>query len=155
MHVSNIDTPLGLMQVSSDDRVVYRLEFVDHTFPFIPGKTDPAKQIEMELKRYFAGKTLEFITPLLPMGSPFQMDVWEELRKIPRGETRSYADIARAVGKPSAYRAVGSANGANPIAIVIPCHRVINSNGDLGGYASGLKRKEWLLNHEKHRQVSL
>lgn len=84
------------------------------------------------------------------MGSPFQTSVWEQLRKIPPGKTCSYADIALALGKPAAYRAVAQANGANQLAIIIPCHRVINSSGELGGYGGGVARKEWLLNHEKN-----
>jgi AraC family transcriptional regulator of adaptative response/methylated-DNA-[protein]-cysteine methyltransferase len=97
---------------------------------------------------YFSGVNHEFITPLALLGSPFQVQVWEELIRIPKGETRSYAQLASAIGRPSAYRAVARANGANQIAIVIPCHRVINSSGELGGYGGGIKRKQWLLDHE-------
>lgn len=163
LKASWIDTPLGPMLVVADDEMLYLLEFVDRRglekeierlrkktkLPIIPGKTNPAKQIEVELEGYFSGKIQEFKTPLLLIGSPFQKRVWEELQKIPRGETRSYAEIAAAIGKPSAFRAVALANGANQFAIVIPCHRVINSNGDLGGYGGGIKRKEWLLKHER------
>jgi len=163
LKASWIDTPLGPMLTVSDDEALYLLEFVDRRglekeiqrlrkktkLPIIPGKPNPARQIEAELKGYFSGKIQEFKTPLFLIGSPFQKRVWEELQKIPRGETRSYAEIAKAIGKPSAFRAVALANGANQIAIVIPCHRVINSNGNLGGYGGGLKRKEWLLKHER------
>jgi len=158
-----IDTPLGPMLAVADDEALYLLEFVERRglekeierlrkkmkLPIIPGKPNPAKQIETELEAYFSGKIQEFKTPLFLIGSPFQKRVWEELQKIPRGDTRSYAEIAKAIGKPSAFRAVALANGANQIAIVIPCHRVINSNGDLGGYGGGIKRKEWLLKHER------
>lgn len=85
------------------------------------------------------------------MGSPFQKLVWEELISIPYGQTRTYAEQAAAIGKYKAYRAVANANGANQIAIVIPCHRIINSNGDIGGYGGGITRKQWLINHEKQR----
>ena len=88
-------------------------------------------------------------------GTPFQKLVWQGLEKIPFAKTVSYGDVARAVGKPKAYRAVGNANHKNPIAIIIPCHRVIGSDGSLVGYGSGLWRKEWLLNHEKRMEVSL
>ncbi len=158
-----IDTPLGPMLAVADDEALCLLEFIDRRglekeierlrkktkLPIIPGKSNPTQQIEKELREYFAGINQEFKTPLLLLGSPFQKRVWEELQKIPSGETRSYAEIAKAIGKPSAFRAVALANGANQIAIVIPCHRVINSNGDLGGYGGGIKRKEWLLKHER------
>jgi AraC family transcriptional regulator of adaptative response/methylated-DNA-[protein]-cysteine methyltransferase len=164
LKASWIDTPLGPMLVIADDKMLHLLEFVDRRglekeierlrkktkLPIIPGKPNPAKQIEIELEGYFSSKIQEFKTPLLLIGSPFQKRVWEELQKIPKGETRSYAEIAVAIGKPSAYRAVALANGANQFAIVIPCHRVINSNGDLGGYGGGIKRKEWLLKHERN-----
>ena len=163
LKTSWIDTPLGRMLVVADDEGLYLLEFVDRRGlekeierlkkktkrPIIPGKPNPAKQIEEELEGYFSGKIREFKTPLLLIGSPFQKRVWEELQKIPKGETRSYTEIAKAIGKPSAFRAAGSANGANQLAIVIPCHRVINSNGGLSGYGGGIKRKEWLLKHER------
>jgi AraC family transcriptional regulator of adaptative response/methylated-DNA-[protein]-cysteine methyltransferase len=88
------------------------------------------------------------LAPFLLFGSLFQKEVWEELKKIPQGETRSYRDISKALGRKSSFRAVAQANGANQLAIVIPCHRVINANGELGGYSSGVIRKKWLLNHE-------
>lgn len=158
-----IDTPLGPMLTVADKEALYLLEFVNRRGlekeierlrkktkrPIIPGKPKPAVQIEEELKEYFSDSIQEFKTPLQLLGSPFQQRVWEELQKIPSGETRSYAEIAKTIGKPSAFRAVARANGANQIAIVIPCHRVINSNGDLGGYGGGIKKKEWLLKHER------
>jgi O-6-methylguanine DNA methyltransferase len=128
----------------------YFLEFLNLNDRYFEKDLEDA--IMRELEAYFAGIIQEFKTPLFLfslIGSPFQKRVWEELQKIPRGETRSYAEIAKAIGKPSAFRAVALANGANQIAIVIPCHRVINSNGDLGGYGGGIKRKEWLLKHER------
>lgn len=163
LNTSWIDTPLGPMLAVGDDRALYLLEFIDRRglekeierlrkktkLPIVPGRPNPIKQIEDELEEYFSGRIQEFKTPLFLLGSPFQKSVWEELQKIPRGETRSYAEIAKAIGKPSAFRAVALANGANQFAIVIPCHRVINSNGDLGGYGGGIKRKEWLLKHER------
>ena len=115
----------------------------------IPGITAPIRTIERELSEYFEGVRQEFQTPLFFLGSPFQKRVWEELRKIPSGETRSYLDIATLIGKPTAFRAVANANGANQLAIVIPCHRVINTNGELGGYGGGIARKKWLIDLEK------
>jgi len=163
LKASWLDTPLGPMVAIADDDALYLIEFVDRRglekeierlrkktkLPIVPGKSSPINQIERELEDYFSGKLKEFKTPLFLLGSPFQKRVWEELQKIPSGETKSYAEMAKAIGKPSAFRAVGHANGSNQFAIVIPCHRVINSNGSLCGYAGGLKRKEWLLKHER------
>lgn len=107
-----------------------------------------ARAAERELAEYFAGKRRNFKLKLAPQGTEFQQRVWAQLKKIPYGKTVSYQELARAVGKPRAVRAVASACGANPIAIVIPCHRVIRSDGSLGGYASGVKVKQALLEFE-------
>jgi O-6-methylguanine DNA methyltransferase len=101
-----------------------------------------------ELRRYFAGERVQFSCALDLHGTPFQLAVWRELCRIPYGETRSYGEIACAIGKPNAARAVGAANGANPVAIIVPCHRVIGSNGALTGYGGGLPTKFWLLSLE-------
>lgn len=108
-------------------------------------KSGPLAKAVDELARYMAGERLQFTCPLDMRGTPFQVAVWQELLRIPYGETRSYLDIAQAIGRPAAVRAVGAANGANPIAIIVPCHRVIGSNGSLTGYGGGLHAKEWLL----------
>ncbi|HWC77157.1 MAG TPA: methylated-DNA--[protein]-cysteine S-methyltransferase, partial [Blastocatellia bacterium] len=105
----------------------------------------PLREVSAQLKSYFNGKLREFDLPLLPRGTPFQLEVWKALRGIPFGETISYAELARRIGKPSAMRAVGAANGQNPISIVIPCHRVIGSDGSLTGYGGGMERKAYLL----------
>ena len=158
-----LDTPLGPMLAVADEQALYLLEFVDRRglekeiwrlrqktkSAIIPGRTEPINRIERELKEYFSGKLIKFTTPLFFIGSPFQKKIWEELKKIPSGETRSYAELAAAIGVPSAFRAVAQANGANQLAIVIPCHRVINKNGELGGYGGGVMRKKWLIKHEK------
>lgn len=145
-----IDTPLGQMLAVADDGALHLLEFVHARKPskLSLGKTKPIEQIELELKQYFAKKLQKFKTPLLLSGTPFQKQVWEELQKIPFGETCSYAEIAAAIGKPLAFRAVAQANAANRFAIIIPCHRVINQNGALGGYSGGIEKKEGLLKHE-------
>lgn len=110
--------------------------------------------METELNAYFAGARQAFSVPLVYPGTPFQRRVWEELLTIPYGETRSYQEMAAAVGAPKAVRALGRANGMNRIAIVIPCHRVVNKNGALGGYGGGLRRKEFLLGLERrHRRT--
>lgn len=163
LKASWIDTLLGPMLAIGDEEALYLLEFVDRRglekeiermrkktkAAIIPGRTWPIDSIESELKKYFEGSLKTFKTPLFLLGSPFQKQVWEELKKIPPGTTRSYSDIAIAIGRPSAFRAVAQANGANQLAIIIPCHRVINSNGEIGGYAGGIARKKWLLYHEK------
>ncbi len=163
LKASWLDTPLGPMIAIADEKDLYLLEFVDRRglekeverlrkktkSAIIPGHTLPINSIEKELQHYFEGTLAEFKTPLFFLGSPFQKRVWQELKKIPFGNTRSYLEIAIAIGKPTAYRVVAQANGANQFAIIIPCHRVINTNGELGGYGGGLSRKKWLLNHEK------
>ena len=163
LKASWIDTPLGPMIAISDEKVLYLLEFVDRRglereverlrkkikAAIIPGHTEPIRLLENELKKYFEGTLIKFKTPLFFLGSLFQKRVWEELKKIPPGETRSYSEIATGIGQPTAFRAVANANGANQFAIIIPCHRVINANGELGGYGGGLTRKKWLIKHEK------
>lgn len=167
LKASWLDTKLGPMIAIADDEGLYLLEFVDRRglereierlriktkAAIIPGITDPIKSITRELKSYFEGTLTEFKTPLHILGSPFQRLVWEELMRIPYGQTRTYAAQAEAIRKTAAYRAVANANGANQIAIVIPCHRIINSNGELGGYGGGITRKQWLIDHEKQRFI--
>ena len=101
-----------------------------------------------QLSEYFAGTRTSFDLPLDPRGTPFELSVWKELRAIPYGATRSYSDIARRLGDPRATRAVGAANGKNPIPIIVPCHRVIGAHGELTGFGGGIDRKRWLLEHE-------
>lgn len=162
LKASWIDTRLGPMIAIADEACIYLLEFVDRRglereverlriktkAAIIPGVTDPIKSITLELESYFEGKLKKFNTPLHLLGSPFQKLVWDELMRIPYGQTRSYMAQATSIGKNKAYRAVANANGANQLAIIIPCHRIINSNGDLGGYGGGIARKQWLLEHE-------
>lgn len=108
-------------------------------------KVAPLQQAMDELNCYLAGEHVKFACPLDLHGTAFQVEVWQELYRIPYGETRTYAEIARSIGRPAAVRAVGAANGANPVAIIVPCHRVIGSNGTLTGYGGGLPTKAWLL----------
>jgi AraC family transcriptional regulator of adaptative response/methylated-DNA-[protein]-cysteine methyltransferase len=158
-----LDTRLGPMIAIANENGLYLLEFIDRRglereveslrtklkAAIIPGETPIIKSIESEIAQYFDGKNFSFKTPIHLIGSPFQKSVWEELRKIPPGETRSYLEIAKSLKKPTAFRAVAQANGANQLAIIVPCHRVINTNGELGGYGGGITRKRWLLEHEK------
>lgn len=106
-----------------------------------------------QLDDYFAGTSTAFDLPLAPRGTDFQRAVWHQLSAIPHGETRTYADLARALGQPTATRAVGAANGRNPLSIVVPCHRVVGSNGTLTGFAGGIEAKRWLLAHEGARLI--
>ena len=129
----------------NDDPARVRLQ------PRIEDKRHPLLlKAEAQLKDYFAGRLKKFDLPMDPQGTPFQRDVWRALLTIPFGETRSYADIAKQIGRPKAVRAVGAANGKNPLSIITPCHRVIGSNGKLTGFAGGLEAKACLLNLEKH-----
>lgn len=113
----------------------------------------PFHKVAQQLDEYFAGERVAFDVPLQPVGTEFQKNVWKALTKIPYGETWSYGQLARYIGKPKASRAVGAANGLNPIPIIIPCHRVIGSNGKLTGFGGGLETKEFLLSLESQRQT--
>jgi AraC family transcriptional regulator of adaptative response/methylated-DNA-[protein]-cysteine methyltransferase len=163
-----LETPVGPMLACAGDKGLCLLEFVDRRAlaaqletlrkrmrrPVTPGSNAHIERLESELDRYFKTGKAEFTVPLDAPGTDFQQDVWKALRKIPCGETRSYADIARAISKPAAVRAVARANGDNRIAILIPCHRVIGSDGTLTGYGGGLWRKEHLLHLEGARPKS-
>lgn len=163
LKASQIETPLGPMLAIADEEFLHLLEFGDgrdlaHKVEklsfktksnIFPGNTRLTQQITWELQEYFAGTLKRFKTPLYLLGSSFQQLVWSELLTVPYGQTKSYAEEAHAINKPTACRAVANANGANQIAIVIPCHRIINSNGGLGGYGGGVHRKKWLIEHEK------
>lgn len=109
----------------------------------------------LQLEEYFAGERHEFELPLDPVGTPFQQSAWMELRRIPYGETISYGEQARRLGDPNKSRAVGAANGRNPISIIVPCHRVVGANGSLTGFAAGVEAKAWLLHHEQGMQTLL
>jgi methylated-DNA-[protein]-cysteine S-methyltransferase len=106
-------------------------------------------EVRSQLAEYFAGERADFSVPLKPAGTPFQQRVWQRLREIPLGQTSSYGELAADIGQPTAVRAVGMANGRNPISIIVPCHRVVGSTGALTGYAGGLAAKRWLLDHER------
>ena len=156
-------TPLGAMVACATDQGVCLLEFADHKKSetdfdvllkkfdavILPGENPYLIQMQHELEEYFEGKRKRFTVPLQPQGTEFQQSVWKILKEIPYGETRSYKQQAINLNNLKGIRAVASANGKNRIAIIIPCHRVIGENGDLTGYAGGLKRKSWLLDHER------
>ena len=154
------ESPLGPLTIFAGSGLLMGVEFGDNRADFealpprlrrsdrIQPHPDPAGAVSA-LRAYFAGNLQAVDTlDVDPMGTPFQLRVWTALRSVPAGRTASYTDIARAIGAPTATRAVGAANGANPIAIVVPCHRIIGSGGSLVGYGGGLDRKRWLLEHE-------
>ncbi|MFI1166257.1 methylated-DNA--[protein]-cysteine S-methyltransferase [Streptomyces sp. NPDC020801] len=149
-----IDSPYGPLTLVADDGVLCGLYMTDqrHRPPQEsfgdPGDTCFGEATE-QLEAYFAGRLREFTLQLRLLGTPFQRGVWEQLRRIPYGETRSYGQLADALGSPGASRAVGLANGRNPIGIIVPCHRVIGANGSLTGYGGGLSRKRRLLDFEQ------
>lgn len=167
LKVAELETPLGLVSAIADEEALYLLEFVSGSHiekkkakllrklnaMLVEGDAAPLKSIKKELEEYFNGKLREFKTPLKLLGTPFQKEVWQALRTIPLSKTCSYLELAAAIGRPLAIRAVANANAANQLSIIVPCHRVIYTGGGLGGYASGLDasgldRKKWLLSHE-------
>lgn len=158
-----IQTPVGPMMAGATSQGVCLLEFTDRKMlekqlatlrqrlktVIVPGESPHLSQLERELHAYFAGVREDFSVPLVAPGTAFQERVWEGLRKIPYGTTVTYAELARSVGKPKAIRALGTANGMNRIAILIPCHRVVRAGGEVGGYGGGRHRKEYLLALER------
>lgn len=161
--ITRIETPVGEMVAGATDDGVCLLEF--HDRKILPSEFDDLtkllettieegenkhlKALRKQLKEYFEGGRKEFSIPLVIPGRPFQQAVWKELQNIPYGATRTYMEQANALKSPESVRAVANANGMNRIAIIIPCHRVIGSDGHLTGYGGGLERKKWLLDHEK------
>lgn len=147
MYWQFIDSPLGLVKISATKHGISEIMFTD-----IQAKDMPSELTELaatQLQAYFSHSLQQFSLPLAAKGTVFQQQVWQALCTIPFGATCSYADIARGISNAKAVRAVGAANGRNPIAIVVPCHRVIGANGTLTGYAGGLDKKAWLLKHEQ------
>lgn len=161
--LNRILTDLGPMVVAASDQSIVLLEFADRRMletqlkrvqkhfktVFASGKNDVIEQCESELKQYFAGTLKEFMVPVESPGTEFQTSVWSQLRQVPYGKTTSYDRIARAIGRKGASRAIGTANGANRLAIIIPCHRLIRSDGSISGYGGRVWRKKWLLDHEQ------
>ena len=151
MHWSDVETPVGTLRLVADATGLRQVRLVGAPDAVPSGwvrSDDALAFVRAQLAEYFAGTRRAFDLPLAPEGSPFDHATWDALRGIPHGETISYAELARRVGRPGAARAVGGANGRNPLAIVIPCHRVVASDGTLGGYAGGLDMKRLLLSLE-------
>lgn len=164
---SYINTKLGPMLAIANETTLYLLEFMDkprlkdeieifclkNDCSIILGETLALLSIQQELNDYYSGTLKKFETPLCLSGTTFHIKVWQALLEIPYGETRSYAYIAGSINNKTAYRAVAQANARNRLAIIIPCHRVINSDGKLGGYAGGFDRKKWLIHHENYKET--
>ncbi|WP_420603369.1 methylated-DNA--[protein]-cysteine S-methyltransferase [Flagellimonas sp.] len=147
MELAYLQTPIGLAEFEGDENGLSAVRVLDQEKPIgiIPEALEDAVY---QFQEYFEGKRENFDLKLNPSGTDFQKNVWKLLQEIPFGKTVSYLELSKKLGDPKAIRAVASANGKNPLWIIVPCHRVIGSNGDLVGYAGGLHRKKWLLEHE-------
>ena len=151
-----LDSPVGPLSLAKNERgELTEIHFGGRTHDAWTRDDAAFDDAIKQLREYFGGKRRAFDLPLAPSGTPFQLSVWNELRAIPYGRTKSYLDIANAIGKPAACRAVGAANGANPLPIVVPCHRVIGSNGALTGFGGGIDVKRRLLALESGTQLLL
>ena len=153
MQYAVIDSPMGPLTVASTEKGIASIHFGNSLPAGIVADVSANRDTVDQLTEYFEGKRTQFELPLDVEGTPFQKAVWNELQRIPYGETRSYGEIAKAVGRPGAARAVGMANHDNPIAVVIPCHRVVGRDGSLTGYAGGLHLKEQLLSIERRHRT--
>lgn len=149
LHTAYYSSPIGLIEVKGNEDGIATLYFIDNK-PVPSDKIHSSlKECMYQLDEYFIGIRKEFGLKLNPEGTEFQKKVWKKLMDVPFGKTNSYLEISKKLGDANANRAVGTANGKNPISIIIPCHRIIGASGQLVGYSGGLWRKEWLLNHEK------
>ena len=145
---TTIETPVGYLELTCDQHFLLSVSFVEKPGVITDFQPDILQDSVVQILEYFDGKRKEFDLKLQPAGTDFQLKVWEEVKKVPFGKTVSYLDIAIKTGSKNNTRAVGLANGKNPIPIIIPCHRIIGTNGKLTGYAGGLERKKMLLQHE-------
>lgn len=153
MYYCYVDTPIGELLLAGTENALSLIGFPKGSMRRDPGpdwifKEEPFEKVRQQLREYFEGKRREFDIPLSLKGTDFQLSVWHELREIPYGTTVSYGEVAKRIDNPKAVRAVGAANGRNPIPIIVPCHRVIGSHGDLTGFGGGLDTKEALLRLE-------
>lgn len=148
MPVINYKTPVGIAQIAEDEGFITRIHITDDSLDATPATTPVLKMAVMQLDEYFAGTRKTFDLPIKQQGTDFQQQVWQQLQQIGYGKTISYAQQAANMNSPLAIRAIAAANGKNNLWVVVPCHRVIGSNGSLTGYAGGLWRKQWLLQHE-------
>jgi len=151
----SVETPIGTFECIATDDAVVALRPWRNGFSAPERRAPILVRAKQELEGYFAGERRAFSVPVAPRGTEFQRAVWTELQRIPAGATQSYGEIAMRLGLPNAARAVGRANATNPIAIIVPCHRVIGANGSLTGYAWGTDKKAWLLEHERKSVASV
>ncbi len=149
-HTAYYSSPIGLLEITGNEEGILSVLFIDKKKKSTNAIHPCLKECLYQLDEYFKGIRKEFGLKLNPRGTAFQEKVWDKLLTVPFGKTASYLDISKLIGDTNATRAVGNANGCNPISIIIPCHRVIGSNGKLVGYGGGIKRKEWLLDHERN-----
>ncbi len=147
-YIEVIETPLGLLKIEATTNGVFSITFLDEEFNDSPLPNEHTQKAISQLKEYFNKERKDFDFRIDLNGTDFQLKVWSELQNIPFGKSTSYLELSKTIGDVKAIRAVGTTNGKNPIAIAIPCHRVIGSDGSLTGYAGGLHRKKWLLEHE-------
>ncbi len=150
-----ISSPLGTIEINGNNQFITGINFVEHAPDNQPSALQLVNICANQLREYFSGKRKQFTLPLQYEGSEFQKLVWDELQKIPFGHLISYEELAVRIRNKKITRAVGSANGANKISIVVPCHRVIGKSGNLTGYAGGLWRKQWLIEHEQNYSLNL
>lgn len=148
MKKARIKTPLGIAEIEGDENGITKISVENDTEDISIEIPSELKEASLQLQEYFEGKRKEFNFKMNPKGTEFQQKVWQALLEIPYGKTTSYLELSKKLGDVKAIRAVASANGKNPLWIVVPCHRVIGSDGSLTGYAGGLWRKKWLLEHE-------
>ncbi|AUC17111.1 cysteine methyltransferase [Tenacibaculum sp. SZ-18] len=157
MNIANYKSPIGTIQIKGNEKEIHSIHFVEENIAHL--NNTEAKEVQkciQQLDEYFNGMRKEFALTLRPKGTEFQGKVWTELLKVPFGKKRSYLKQSKRLGDVKAIRAVASANGKNPISIIIPCHRIIGSDGSLAGYTGGVWRKKWLLEHESgNKQQSL
>lgn len=154
LFTSTMPSPVGPLRLYASDSGLTAIYLENHkgapTLDASESENHPVlAEARLQLAEYFAGERVSFDVPLAASGTPFQLRVWAALREIPLGSTWSYSDLARHIGCPGAARAVGAANGRNPLSIIVPCHRVVGANGTLTGYAGGVDAKRWLLAHEQ------
>lgn len=153
---ARLDTPIGTLSIGATSSAVVAVDFggVDRDVEFVERPVGVLAVALTQLREYFDGSRTEFDVPVDPSGTTFQRDVWGELSRINYGETISYGEQARRVGRPTAARAVGAANGRNPVPVIVPCHRVVGADGSLTGFAGGVGIKTWLLEHERRVAAS-
>lgn len=148
-YIAHLNSPVGWLKITANPEAITSISFVEQEETSSSEQPEVLRECQKQLNEYFAGKRKQFDLKLAPGGSAFQQRVWQLVAQIPYGQKSSYLTIAIQSGSPKNTRAVGLANGKNPIPIIVPCHRVIGSNGKLTGYAGGLERKRWLLLHEQ------